>query len=334
MSRSAPWLLAILGTLLLVSCGFFSLLAGTASLTPQTALRTIFDPGNADVTDAAVIWSIRMPRIIVAMLVGAALATVGAVMQALLRNSLADPGVTGVSAGAAVGAISAITLGVSGAISWTVPLSAFLGAAAIAGVLQLVLHFKRHIDTTSIILVGVSINSLAGALIHILIANATEDSLVRSAFFWLAGDLELRSWEHVWLAAVPVLAGVALLLLRAHSLNAFSLGEQIAATSGVSVARERALLLLLASLITGAAVAVSGIISFVGLVVPHAIRLLSGANHATLLPLSALGGAIFLVLADTLARTAFGAVVVQTGVVAALVGAPIFLLLLLRRHPA
>lgn len=334
MNRRRTWLAAIVGTLLLIAAAFLSLCLGVVPLSPAETTQALFRPGDAGTTAAAVVWSIRLPRIVVAMLVGAALATVGAVMQAILRNPLAEPGITGVSAGAAVGAVAGITLGLSGSHQWGIPLAAFAGAAVVALVLQTVLQLRRDLGTATIILVGVSISALAGALIHLLIANAHNDALVRSALFWLAGDLELRSWDHVLLAVVPIVLGIVFLLSRLRALDALSLGEQIAATSGVNVGRERVVLLLVASLVTGAAVAVSGIISFAGLVVPHAVRLVVGASHARLLPLSALGGALFLVLADTVARTAFGSVVVQTGVVAALVGAPIFLFLLLRRRPA
>ena len=328
------WLAALLGVALLAIAAFVSLTLGVVRLTPEEALRALLHPADSSVTASAVIWSIRLPRVLVAMLVGAALATVGAVMQAILRNPLAEPGVTGVSAGAAVGAVAGITFGIAGSSQWAIPLAAFAGAATVALVLQAVLSSRKDLGAATIILVGVSISALAGALINLLVANAKDDALVRSALFWLAGDLELRGWEHVALSAGPILLGLAYLLSRARPLDALALGEQVAATSGVHVNRERILLLLVASLVTGAAVAVSGVISFVGLVVPHAARLLVGASHARLLPISALCGALFLVLADTVARTAFGPVIVQTGVVSALVGAPMFLFLLLRKQPA
>lgn len=334
MNRKSVWITAITGALLLVFAAFTSLSLGVVQLSPAETMQALFRPGEAEKMTAAVVWSIRLPRIIVAMLVGAALAAVGAVMQAILRNPLAEPGITGVSAGAAVGAVAGITFGLAGSSQWGIPLAAFAGAAAVSLILQTVLQTRRDIGAATIILVGVSISALAGAIINLLIANARDDSLVRSALFWLAGDLELRSWDHVLIAIAPILLGIAYLFARVRALDALSLGEQTAATSGVDVARERTLLLLVASLVTGAAVAVSGVISFVGLVVPHAVRLIVGASHSSLLPLSALGGALFLVLADTAARAAFGPVVVQTGVVAALVGAPVFLVLLLRRRPS
>ncbi|MGD9606521.1 MAG: FecCD family ABC transporter permease [Leucobacter sp.] len=334
MTRSLAWLAAAAAVLLLGVAALAALSLGIVSLPPGTSLRALIDPAGVERRAAAVVWSIRLPRIAIAMLVGAALATVGTVMQAILRNPLAEPGITGVSAGAAVGAVAGITLGWGASYRWGIPLLAFAGAAVVALVLLAVLQTRRDMGAATVILIGVSISALAGAIINVLIANASDDALVRSALFWLAGDLELRSWEHVALAVGPILLGIAYLLARARALDALALGEQIAATSGVDVARERTLLLLVASLVTGAAVSVSGIISFVGLVVPHALRLIVGASHIRLLPLSALCGALFLVIADTVARTAFGSVVVQTGVVAALVGAPIFLALLLRRQPS
>lgn len=325
---------ALTGVVLLGAAALISLSIGIVPLTLGETLSALFSPHEATKQAEAVIWSIRLPRIVVAMLVGASLATVGAVMQAILRNPLAEPGVTGVSAGAAVGAVAAITFGATGASYWGIPVAAFVGATVVALILQFVMHTRKDLGPATIILLGVSINALAGALISVLIANAADDSLVRSAMFWLAGDLELRNWTHVFVAVVPISLGVAVLFTRMRALDALALGEHIAATSGVHVRRERVLLLLVASLVTGAAVAVSGIISFVGLVVPHAVRLIVGTSHIRLLPLSALGGALFMVLADTLARSAFGSVVVQTGVVAALVGAPIFLILLLRKRTA
>lgn len=181
---------------------------------------------------------------------------------------------------------------------------------------------------------GVSISALAGAIISLLVANAHDDALVRSALFWLAGDLGYRDWSHVALAVVPTVCGLLVLFARRNALNALTLGEEVASTSGVNIRREQVVLLLVSAIVTGSAVAVSGIISFVGLVVPHVVRLVTGASHATLLPLSALGGALFLIVADTVARTAFGAVVVQTGVVVGLIGAPVFLFLILRKQHA
>lgn len=304
---------------------------GIARLSPAEVLTTVMNADDG--ATSALVWSVRLPRIVVAVIVGAALAGVGVVMQAVFRNPLADPGITGVSAGAAVGAVAGITLGLTSSLQWGVPLAAFVGSLAVALLLQAVLQAQRTTSSYTLILVGVSINAFAGAIISILIANASDDALARGAVFWLAGDLELRTWSHTLMVLPPVLLGLALLLARTRALDALLLGEAVAATSGYDVHRTRLLLLLIASLITGAAVAVSGIIAFVGLVVPHAMRLVLGAKHARLLPISVLCGALFLVVADTVARTTFGSVIIQTGAVCALVGAPVFLILLLSRRP-
>ncbi|GAA1611409.1 iron chelate uptake ABC transporter family permease subunit [Leucobacter chromiireducens] len=331
MPRSRIWLAAGLSVTLLLGVSLASLALGIVRIPVGETLAGLFSPNDVPHRTSAVLWTIRLPRVVVAMLVGAALAISGVVMQAILRNPLGEPGITGVSAGAAVGAVASMTLGFTGSAQWGIPIAAFIGAAAVTLVLQFVLHTRRDLGSATVILIGVSLSALAGALINILVANASDDAVVRSAMFWLAGDLELRTWQHAALAVAPIVLGGAWILGRHRQLDALALGDQIAATSGVHVHRERFTLLLVASLVTGAAVAVSGVISFVGLVVPHAMRLLIGASHARLLPLSALGGALFMVVADTIARTAFGAVVVQTGVVAALIGAPVFLALLLRR---
>lgn len=325
--------IAAIGAAVLLVALLLALGLGSLPLTPAQVVTAVLNP-SADVQAGTVIWSLRLPRAVTAALVGAALASVGAVMQAVLRNPLADPGITGVSSGAAVGAVAGIVFGFAGGAIWGVSVAAFVGAALVALLLQTVLATRRDLGTVGIILVGVAISSLGGGAISLLIANAADDALARSAMFWLAGDLDLRSWTHVALIAAPAVIGVVVLFLRRHALDALALGDDVAATSGVDVQRERVILLLVASLVTGAAVAVSGIISFVGLIVPHAVRLVVGASHTRLLPLSALVGAIFLVLADTVARTAFTPVVVQTGVVCALVGAPVFLFLLLRRRGA
>lgn len=321
--------------MLLAVGGLASLALGAVALSPAEVVAGVLRPGDQwSYQPAAIVWSLRLPRALVAILVGAALAVVGTVMQAILRNPLAEPGVTGVSAGAAVGAVAGITLGMAGNLRWGVPIAAFAGATVVALILQAVLRSRRDLGTASIILVGVALNALAGAGISVLVANARDDALARGAMFWLAGDLELRTWTHAALAAVPILLGSAYLATRVRRLDALALGEEVAATSGVDVRRERLVLLLVAAFVTGAAVAVSGVISFVGLVVPHALRLVIGAAHARLLPFAALFGAAFLLLADTAARTVVTGAVLQTGVVCALVGAPVFLALLLGRSRA
>ncbi len=333
MLRHRGLVFGLASAVLLLVAAILSVCVGLVQLNPADVVRAILSPTTAEPQTSAIVWSIRLPRILVAILVGGALAAVGVVMQAVFRNPLADPGITGVSAGAAVGAVAGITLGLAGSLTWGVPIAAFAGSLLVALILQAAVQATRGSSPHTLILVGVSINAFAGAIIAILIANASDDALARGAVFWLAGDLDLRQWLHVAIAAVPIFAGLLLMLMHSKTLDALLLGDDVAATSGFDVHRSRLMLLLLASVVTGAAVAVSGIISFVGLVVPHAVRLVLGAKHSQLLPVSILCGSLFLVLADTVGRTAFGAAVVQTGAVCALVGAPVFLgMLLLRRR--
>lgn len=274
-----------------------------------------------------VVGEIRLPRVLVAVLVGAALGTAGAVMQALFGNPLAEPGVTGVSAGAAVGAVLAITAGAGGTL--VLPAASFAGALLTVGAVCGIAAASRGRGMATVLLVGIALNALLGAVVSALVANAPDEQSLRGIVFWLQGDLDARTWEHVRLTVVPVLAGVAAAMVFSRDLNVMMLGDDAARTSGVDVARTRNVLLALASLLTGMAVAVSGVIGFVGLVAPHVVRLITGPDHRLLLPASALLGAVFLVSADTAARLLPASVTLQTGVVTAVVGAPVFLLLVL-----
>ncbi|MFD0663167.1 FecCD family ABC transporter permease [Thermocatellispora tengchongensis] len=277
--------------------------------------------------EALVVEQIRLPRVLVAVLVGAALGLAGSVMQALFGNPLAEPGVTGVSAGAAVGAVLAITSGAAG--TFVLPAAAFAGALLTVGAVYGIAALSRSRGLATVLLVGIALNALLGAVVSALVANAPDEQSLRGIVFWLQGDLDARTWEHVRLVLLPVLAGVAATVVFSRDLNVMLLGDDAARTSGVDVARTRNVLLVLASLLTGAAVSVSGVIGFVGLVAPHVIRLIAGPDHRLLLPASALLGAVFLVSADTAARMLPAPVTLQTGVVTALAGAPVFLLLVL-----
>lgn len=273
---------------------------------------------------------IRLPRILVGGLVGAALGVSGVVMQALFRNPLAEPGVVGVSSGAALGAVGAIYFGWAGVSRWFMPAAAFAGAMLAVIVVFLVWTRSRRSGAGTLLLVGIGINSFLSAVISLMVANAPNENELRGIIYWLQGGLEARTWEHVYLVAWPILLGCLLLMAFARDLNMLLLGDDHARTSGIDVARTRGILLAIASVVTGAAVAVSGIIGFVGLVIPHSIRLVAGPDHRLLLPASALGGAGFLIIADTISRLAWNPVTIQVGVVTSLIGAPFFLYLVLR----
>ena len=278
----------------------------------------------------SVVWSIRLPRVVLALLVGAALAVAGAVMQAVLRNPLAEPGITGVSSGAAAGAVLLIVTGATTTAPWLLPLGAFVGAIAAVALVQLVAGARGGGGAT-LLLVGIALNAFLGAVIAAAIANAPSSDDAMQAVFWLNGDLTAANWRDVGLAVAPILIGLVVLLAAVPELNLFLLGDEHAATTGVRTVRARQALLALAALVTAAGVAVTGIISFVGLVVPHLVRLVLGPDHRVLLPVSMAVGAVFLALADLIARNLLEPVVLQTGTVTAFFGAPVLLVLVLRR---
>lgn len=277
-----------------------------------------------------VISEIRLPRVIVAGLVGASLAVSGVSMQGLFRNPLVEPGFIGVSSGAAFGAVCAIFFGWTAINTWILPASAFLGALVAMLVILTVWRASKMKSVAMLLLLGIGINAFFASLTNILIASSDTEQELRSAISWLQGSLEARSWEHAIIIAPPIIIGCLIMSLFGRQLNIMLLGEDHAKSSGVNVKLTRNLILILAALITGAAVSVSGIISFVGLVVPHILRLIIGPDHRVLLPASILLGAVFLILTDLVSRMVLQPITIQVGVVSALIGAPIFIFLILR----
>ena len=281
-------------------------------------------------TERVIVESIRLARIALALTVGAALGVAGAVMQGLFRNPMADPGIIGVSAGGALGAVVAIAIGAAAASPLALPAMAFAGAAAALALVFLVAAAGGRSSMAALLLAGVAVSTFIAAIISAIVLFTADLGAQREMIFWLAGGLDASRWQHVRLAAPPVLAGAAVAVLLARDLNLLMVGEEEARALGVRVGLTRTALLLAASLVTGTAVAFSGTIAFVGLIVPHALRLVAGADHRVLVPLSALGGAVFLLAADTAARVVVAPAEVRVGIVTALVGAPFFLLLLIR----
>ena len=284
-------------------------------------------------TERAIVESIRLARIVLALTVGAALGVAGAVMQGLFRNPMADPGIIGVSTGGALGAVVAIAVGAPAASPLALPAAAFAGAGGALALVFAVASVGGRFSMAALLLAGVAVSTFIAAIISSIVIFTADLGAQRAMIFWLAGGLDASRWADVRLAAPPVLAGIAVAMLLARDLNLLMVGEEEARALGVRVGLTRTALLLAASLITGAAVAFSGTIAFVGLIVPHALRLIAGADHRVLVPLSALGGAIFLLAADTVARVAIAPAEVRVGIVTALVGAPFFLVLL-ARHKA
>lgn len=313
--------------ILLAAAVMAAVMIGPLSLPFGETLRALWgmiaDPGGAQGADA-VVSAVRVPRVLVAVLVGAGLGVAGAAMQGVFRNPLAEPGITGVSAGAATVAVLLI---VTGSGSHILPLGAFLGALGAVAIVQAVGIVSG--STSSLLLVGIALNAFLGAIISATVANAEDAEDARSAMFWLNGNLTGRTMQDVGMSLAPMLIGVAIVLLCSRDLNLLSLGEATAATSGMNVGRTKHIILAGAALATGAGVAITGVISFVGLVVPHVVRLIWGSDHRFLLPASALMGAIFLLVADTAARMLFNPIVLQTGTVTAIIGAPFLLCLVL-----
>lgn len=277
--------------------------------------------------DVAVIWNIRMPRILVGILVGAALAVSGAVMQGVFANPLADPGIMGVSSGASLGAVLAISLGLNTISMFYMPLLAFI-MALITVFLTVILSLRKgKIPIMVLLLAGVVISIFIGALTSGILTFMNEIKL-KEFLFWTVGGLDYRRWEHVYLALGPIIFGLTSLLMMSRHLNILVLGEDEAKAVGMTVMKTRIMLMTIASLTTATAVCVSGSIGFVGLVVPHMMRLLLGTEHRILLPASALAGSIFLILCDTIGRIIIAPTEIRVGIMTALLGAPYFLILL------
>lgn len=279
-----------------------------------------------------VINEVRLPRVLVALFVGSGLAVAGVAMQGLFRNPLVEPGYIGVSSGAALGAVSALFFGWTKWSHWMLPLSAFVGAMFVMVVILAVWQTSRHKSIAMLLLLGIGINSFFSAIMNVLVATSKNEQELRGIIYWLQGGLDARTWEHVQLVALPILLGILGLTWFSRELDMLLLGEEQALSSGVDIKKVRTFVLLLAAFMTGTAVAVSGIIGFVGLIIPHMFRLLLGPKHRSLFLASAFGGATFLIGADLVSRMILQPITLQVGVVSALIGAPLFIFLLLTSH--
>lgn len=332
--------LPLLVVLLTISA-FISLTSGAADSSAIAVLRHYLGfPGASDLTtrDFLIIMNIRMPRVVMGMFVGASLAVSGAIMQGVFRNPLADPGLAGVSAGAGLGAATIIVLGGSFAASFmafasflALPLAAFGGGLLTTSVLYSLATQQGQTSIATMLLAGIALGALAMALTGSLVYIA-DDRELRDLTFWGLGSLAGASWLKV--STIGFALGVSLLILPflSRGLNALTMGEAVAYHMGVPVERLKKTAIVLVAVMTGGAVAVSGGIGFVGIVVPHILRLLIGPDHRFLLPASALLGASLLVLADAVARTIVAPAELPVGIITALFGAPFFLWILLRRR--
>lgn len=330
---SKPLLAAVILTAALLASIASAVTIGAADLAVGDVIRAIgahlgIGTNPLDTLRDGIVWELRLPRVLTAAAVGAGLALSGAVMQAITRNQLADPYLLGLSSGASLGAVSVLLLGVAVLL----PVAAFAGALAALAVTLALAGAIGSITPTRTVLAGVAVSSLAGAITSFVIFwTATGDSY-REILGWLLGSLAGARWPAVAIAGIALVVVGIPIALSGRVLDAFAFGDTTAASLGVPVQGARWAFLIATALLTGAMVSVSGAIGFVGLVLPHAVRLLVGPGHRALLPLSALVGAVFLIWADTIARSLFDPRELPVGIVTALIGAPVFALLLARRR--
>lgn len=343
--RSARARLAIvLLAALLVAVALFSLTAGASDASAVDALRDWFSgPDAADrvlsARDRIIIYDIRLPRVVLGALIGAALAVSGAVMQGLFRNPLADPGIVGVSAGAGLGAVSVIVLGGGTALapfttllgSMALPLAAFIGGLVTTLILYQVATREGRTSVATMLLAGIALSALAMALTGVLIYLA-DDRQLRDLTFWQLGSLAGATWTKIGTAGPIMLIALVAMPFFARGLNALSLGEATANHLGIQVQKLKYVAIAGVAAAVGASVAVSGGIGFVGIVVPHLLRLTIGPDNRYLLPASALLGATLLILADTVSRTIVAPAELPIGIITATVGGPFFLWILLRKR--
>lgn len=340
--RLSLWLAALLA-LLLVSLTL-AITLGPVRISPEQAwLITAHEIGvrlgmnlqPSDWTSAQfqIVWRVRMPRVLLAALVGAGLALVGVAMQAMVRNPLADPYLLGVSSGASVGAVSVIAFGaLAFAGELALPLGAFGGALAACMAVYFLAYANGRLQASRLILGGVAIAYCLGGITSLIVLTADQRELANSVLTWTLGSLAGTRWDELGLPAALLVVGAALLLTQARSLNALLSGEESAATLGVDTTRTRRWLFVLVSLVTGVLVALTGPIGFVGLIVPHVTRMLVGAEHRSVLPVAALTGAIFLVWVDVFSRITFAPAEVPVGVITSLLGGPFFVWMLCRKN--
>lgn len=321
-ARLVRWALPV-ALLLLMGLAVLSLGVGDLMMSPARIWEGLL---RHDELAATVLWQIRLPRLIVAVLVGAALSASGLVMQAYFRNSLASPGLLGVSAGGAAGAVVAIACGAAVISLWVLPAAAIVGAfAATFAVIALA---QRGASTERLLLAGVALNALLGAVTSYVLSSQTAIyERNTQILFWLLGGLEDRTWEHALMAS-PIVVVAALLWPLGRPMDLLSLGADEAQSLGVDVRSLRRRLIVLSTMLTAVATAAAGTVGFVGLIVPHMLRLLVGPEHRRLVPLSLVTGAAFVLACDLVCRSTEG---VRLGIVTAVVGGPFFLWLLRRQ---
>ena len=319
----------------LAAAAVVSVAVGAVPVSPRALLQLaalklgIAGLGTPDARDLTILLQLRLPRAVAAVLVGSSLAVCGAVMQGLFRNPMASPEILGLSAGGSLGAVAAITAGVSAASALALPAFTITGALVSALCIYLLSSSRGTTSLLYIVIAGMAISSLFNGLTSALLLFSREYQ-VSQFIFWTMGGLDGRGWPHI-LASAPILVpGIVVLSLFSRELNLFTVGEEQARSLGMDVETSKRLLLGISAVLTGVAIAVSGPIGFVGLMVPHLVRFLVGPDHRVLLPASALGGALFLVLCDLVGRILIPPLEIRVGIITAILGSPYLLLLIVR----
>lgn len=324
-----------IGVCLLLVALVLGIMLGPTTLGADTVLLTLWEHAigreASDPVADSIIWQIRFPRVLLAAVVGAALTTSGTVLQALVRNPLADPFILGVSSGASVGATAVLLFGAFASLGlWALSVGSIAGALVAMLIVFLVALDAGQLAPTRLILCGVALSSMFSAISSFLLFEASPQA-AQAVMFWLLGSFARASWGQLWLPSLCLGGSVIYLLGHARGLNAIAVGAETATSVGVGVQRLRRSLYFVTSLIAGVSVAVSGIIGFVGLVIPHVLRLCVGNDHRVTLPVGLLWGAAFMVIADLLARMVVTPQELPIGVITALIGGPIFVFLIRRR---
>ncbi|MEK8127975.1 iron ABC transporter permease [Paenibacillus filicis] len=334
-----PLIVLGLAVLLLVSVTL-AVMLGPVRIEPSTVWKIAFShiPGvdqwlepQWSKAQGNIIWDIRFPRVLLGAVVGGGLAVVGTVIQALTRNPLSDPYILGVSSGASAAATLVILFGAFQVFgSYALSVSAFLGSLLAIVLVYMLARVGGSLSNTRLLLAGIAVSMMLSALTSFIVTMAPKEEGIRSAMFWMMGSLTGAKWSYLSLPSFLVVAGTAYLMLQYRSLNALLMGEETAVTLGVHMDRFRKVLVIVASLLTGVIVAVSGAIGFIGLMIPHLVRLLVGSDHRRVLPVSMLLGASFMIWADVFARLVLAPEELPVGIVTALCGGPFFIWLLRR----
>lgn len=293
--------------------------------------QKIINPFNLSSVDKEILFSIRLPRVVVAMLIGMALGASGAILQGVLRNPLADPYILGISSGASLAAALGLLSGLYSFGRFTMPLTAFIGACVVTLLVGAFSWRRGGVWPERLLLAGVGMSFLCHAVIMLLMSVSPDESL-RRVLLWMFGDLSMADWSLIPYGIIFIFAGLFISIYRAKAMNALVLGDEIAHSLGFSVNKERILLFISMALMSSASVSLGGTIGFIGLLIPHIMRFFTGADSRILIPASAIGGGIFLCLSDLIGKTILSPAEIPSGIVTALIGAPYFLYLLRRKN--